>query len=315
MRWSGLYPRLATYGPKVVSRRRPAGSVSELTQPSVTNTASAGVFADTQRAAARSRSREHLEVRGRGPGGDEQRRRHAEQQHDRDRRQRPAADEPRGEQGDRDPHRLEVLVHVEVDDADLHDVRDHEEADDPRGQEAAMRHARQEQRGQRQRERHAEVGEVEEGDRGRAVGRLRRRPARDELQPARAGGLERGRHDERHRQEVRREQDQRVARGVPVDQPPAGDDPRQRQEREDGEEEEVERRQQRAEQPGQPDQPRAVAPAGGRRRAVGSPATSSRIAPTSIGRPAVVARWASRPVPITDGMRKFGGDGLSHWLS
>ena len=30
------------------------------------------------------------------------------------------------------------------------------------------------------------------------------------------------------------------------------------------------------------------------------------MAPTRIGGPRVVARWTSRPVPITDGMRKYG---------
>src|SRR5262245_26170336 len=42
------------YGANVVRRLRPAASVSDETQPSVTNTASAGVFAAVHSAAARS---------------------------------------------------------------------------------------------------------------------------------------------------------------------------------------------------------------------------------------------------------------------
>src|SRR5918997_7164511 len=54
MRSSGAYPRFATYGPNVVRRVRPAASVSELTQPSVTKVASGGVCSATQRDAASS---------------------------------------------------------------------------------------------------------------------------------------------------------------------------------------------------------------------------------------------------------------------
>src|ERR671911_57113 len=42
------------YGPKVVRRLRPAASVGEFTQPSVTKTASGGVLAATHSAASRS---------------------------------------------------------------------------------------------------------------------------------------------------------------------------------------------------------------------------------------------------------------------
>ncbi len=75
---------------------------------------------------------QHLLAVERGPARDQQRRGTRQQQHRRDGRPRPAADEPRRQQGDRDPHRLEVLVHVEGDVADLHQVRDGEQRDRPR---------------------------------------------------------------------------------------------------------------------------------------------------------------------------------------
>ena len=49
------------------------------------------------------------------------------------------ADQPGGEDRDRDPHDLEVLVHVELDRADHDDVRDDEQGDHPGDEEPARR--------------------------------------------------------------------------------------------------------------------------------------------------------------------------------
>ena len=170
------------------------------------------------------------------------------------------------------------------------------------------------ERGERQHERDAEIGEVEEGDGARAVGDRRRRPPADEPQPSRPGGLERRRDDERGGQQVRGQERQRVpwsvrssSRPPATTQASASSGTTGKRKKWNG----------ARSAPSRPDSPishgRSRQPAA-RWRFVGRPATSRRTAATRIGSPAVVARWARSPVPITDGMRKYGQP-VSHWLS
>ena len=113
------------------------------------------------------------------------------ERHDEDRgddRPRPAPDEPRGQDRDRDPHHLEVLVHVEVDRAQDDDVRDHEQRDEPRDEEPARRQAAgRDGRDEGEDERDPEVGQRRRRRPPAALAEPRLAPARDE--PERAGRL------------------------------------------------------------------------------------------------------------------------------
>src|SRR5918995_1402782 len=203
------------YGPKVVRRLRPAASVGEFTQPSVTKTASGGVLAATHSAASRS--------------------------------------------ADESTWLVEVAVQAATSSGDGM-LRARAAASAGAGQ---RRQSARQQGGDRQREWDAEVRDVEEEDAEDPILARRRRPAGDESERTRPGGLEDGLNDERHGEQQRAEQQRGIARRVAVEQPPAGENPRQREQREDRQEEEVERGEQPSEHPGRHDQRRPIPPASG----------------------------------------------------
>ena len=189
--------------------------------------------------------------------------------------------------GDRDPHRLEVLVHVEADGADLHHVGHHEEGHQPDRQEAAMRDARQEQR-QQGKQRRASPGWW----RRRRGPPTVRRPSAPTPSPTTHFSaplpprLQHGRDRERDGQQrtapaaARRSaghRGRRVGRS-PATQPSASARKAGKKKKWNGASS-APSRPARKMSAGRSRQPAA------RARAEGSPATSRRTAPTSIGRP------------------------------
>ena len=129
-----------------------------------------------------------------------------------DRPRPPAREQPAGEDRDRDPHDLEVLVHVEFDGADDDDVRDDEQGDHPGDEEPAPRPAAREERGDdREQDGDAEVGQVEERGRGRPVADPRLAPAEHEPERPDVALPRDGAGDERRGEDDRREEQERVA--------------------------------------------------------------------------------------------------------
>ena len=142
-----------------------------------------------------------------------------------DRDRRPGPDEPRRQDGDRDPHHLEVLVHVELDRADEDDVRQ-------RGTGPTIQATRNHRLGRSRltmaatiasANGHAEVGGVEEQDGERPVLESRLAPAQDELEAAGLALLEDRVRDERQGEHDRGEEEHGIAADRPRPPRPAGD--------------------------------------------------------------------------------------------
>ena len=243
-------------------RRRPARSTGLLMNASVTNTDRSGVLVLDPAAGTLLGGAKGYHRAGQVPDRDEGGRDRAGCEDRDDDRPRPPSYEPGGQDRDRDPHHLEVLVHVEFDRAQDDDVRDDEQRHHPRNEEPPRgQSARGDGGDHGQGERDAEVGRVEEQDRERAVAEARLSPASDEAERAAAALLADRLGDERDGQDHRREEEDRIAAGRrgapgPGREHVEADDEVRRRERI-----ELEGRQERGDAPGQEDAGRPAAEA------------------------------------------------------
>ena len=182
----------------------------------------------------------------------------AGRQDERDGGPRPAVDQPRGEQRQRDPHDLEVFVHVELDGAGDDRIGDDEHRDGPGEEPETIPQLSGQEGKRREDQRDSQVRDVEEGDGGGPVAERRLGPAGHEAEGAAAGLQQHRAHDERQAQDERGEERDGIR--CPARLPP--DPPRERVEQDDEidrrEKEEVERREERGQQSGD-DHPGAIA--------------------------------------------------------
>ncbi len=165
----------------------------------------------------------------------------------------------RGEDRDRDPHDLEVLVHVEFDRAHHDDVGNDEQRHHPGDEEPSIWHGPRRERGHdREDERDPEVGQVEEGDGRRPVAEAPLAPAGDEPERPDLALEQDRRGDERGGQDDRRQEQHRIAGDRPGAPCTGRHDVQEDDEVGRREGEELERREERGQDPGQQDPERAA---------------------------------------------------------